>query len=166
WIRMNSMSDEGPVAMGVGGSLDFIAGTQIRAPGWVQTIGMEWFWRLVSQPRRLFKRYSSNLAFLGTMVVRVLLVRLSPGRRTIGTPPEPSLLRSTGAVVVPLPPIRTAEEASAFCRLHEPTSEGQLVVLDLSIRSWLNSLELGVVARLARAAHRRGGALFLTGVTG
>src|SRR5262249_55380887 len=112
------------------------------------------------------KRYSSNLAFLGTMVVRVLLVRLSPGRRTIGTPPEPSLLRSTGAVVVPLPPIRTAEEASAFCRLHEPTSEGQLVVLDLSIRSWLNSLELGVVARLARAAHRRGGALFLTGVTG
>jgi N-acetylglucosaminyldiphosphoundecaprenol N-acetyl-beta-D-mannosaminyltransferase len=45
------------MAIGVGGSFDVLAGLRSRAPGWVQTIGMEWFFRLVQEPRRLFKRY-------------------------------------------------------------------------------------------------------------
>lgn len=42
----------------VGAALDFIAGAQIRAPGWVQRHGLEWLWRLGSNPRRLFMRYA------------------------------------------------------------------------------------------------------------
>lgn len=45
------------MAIGVGGSFDVLAGLRARAPGWVQTIGMEWFFRLVQEPRRLFARY-------------------------------------------------------------------------------------------------------------
>lgn len=45
------------VAIGVGGSFDVLAGIRKRAPLWVQKIGMEWSFRLIQEPRRLFMRY-------------------------------------------------------------------------------------------------------------
>ena len=41
----------------IGAGLDFLAGTQKRAPDWVQKIAMEWAWRMLSNPRRLVGRY-------------------------------------------------------------------------------------------------------------
>ena len=41
----------------IGAGLDFIAGTQRRAPRWVQNIAMEWAWRMLTDPRRLARRY-------------------------------------------------------------------------------------------------------------
>ncbi|MGX9418440.1 WecB/TagA/CpsF family glycosyltransferase [Vibrio sp. WJH972] len=53
------------VMLGVGAAYDFIAGSKKHAPRWVQAIGMEWFFRLCSEPRRLWKRYlSTNPSFL------------------------------------------------------------------------------------------------------
>lgn len=43
--------------MGVGGSFDVVAGKVKRAPYWMQKIGMEWFFRLAQEPRRMWKRY-------------------------------------------------------------------------------------------------------------
>ncbi len=43
--------------MGVGGSFDVIAGLVKRAPLWVQRLGMEWLYRLMQEPRRMWKRY-------------------------------------------------------------------------------------------------------------
>lgn len=45
------------VALCVGASLDFEAGKKRRAPKWVSRCGMEWFFRFLIEPRRLFKRY-------------------------------------------------------------------------------------------------------------
>lgn len=45
------------VIMGVGGSFDVVAGKVTRAPKWMQNIGMEWFYRVLQEPRRMFKRY-------------------------------------------------------------------------------------------------------------
>jgi len=41
----------------VGAALDFISGHAVRAPKWVRRIGMEWFWRMASDPKRLVGRY-------------------------------------------------------------------------------------------------------------
>ena len=41
----------------VGAALDFISGHSVRAPLWVQRAGMEWFWRMISDPKRLVGRY-------------------------------------------------------------------------------------------------------------
>lgn len=41
----------------IGAGLDFIAGHQARAPRWVRRIAMEWLWRMLSNPRRLARRY-------------------------------------------------------------------------------------------------------------
>ena len=45
------------ITIGVGASFDFMAGRIKRAPYWLQSIGLEWFWRLAMEPRRLWKRY-------------------------------------------------------------------------------------------------------------
>jgi N-acetylglucosaminyldiphosphoundecaprenol N-acetyl-beta-D-mannosaminyltransferase len=54
-----------PFAMGVGGSFDIIAGKTRRAPEWMQRVGLEWSYRLLNEPRRMWKRYLiSNFRFL------------------------------------------------------------------------------------------------------
>ncbi len=46
-----------PMCMGVGGSFDMLAGNVRRAPLWIQRHGLEWSYRLLQEPRRLWKRY-------------------------------------------------------------------------------------------------------------
>ncbi len=51
--------------MGVGGTFDVIAGVTKRAPIWMQRIGMEWFYRLVQEPKRMWRRYLvGNVIFI------------------------------------------------------------------------------------------------------
>jgi N-acetylglucosaminyldiphosphoundecaprenol N-acetyl-beta-D-mannosaminyltransferase len=45
------------VMIGVGAAFDFLAGAKRQAPRWMMRIGMEWFFRLLTEPRRLWKRY-------------------------------------------------------------------------------------------------------------
>ena len=45
------------VMVGVGGAMEVLTGQQKRPPLWIENIGMEWFFRLCLEPRRLFKRY-------------------------------------------------------------------------------------------------------------
>ncbi|MEM8874872.1 MAG: WecB/TagA/CpsF family glycosyltransferase [Planctomycetota bacterium] len=57
--------DVKPVMMAVGAAFDFIAGNTPQAPAWMQKRGLEWFYRLCTEPRRLFKRYAvTNSRFL------------------------------------------------------------------------------------------------------
>lgn len=54
-----------PFIMGVGGSFDVVAGKVSRAPKWMQKYGLEWFYRFLQEPRRMWKRYLyTNSMFL------------------------------------------------------------------------------------------------------
>lgn len=52
----------------IGAGLDFLAGTQRRAPKWVQAIAMEWLWRMLSSPARLAGRYARCFGILPSLV--------------------------------------------------------------------------------------------------
>lgn len=52
WIARHNPELKVPVAIGVGGSLDVLAGRTKRAPRWVRRLGLEWLYRLLKQPRR------------------------------------------------------------------------------------------------------------------
>jgi len=58
-IFLNSYKDiiQTPFIMGVGGSFDVVAGFVKRAPKWMQDWGLEWFYRTMQEPRRMWKRY-------------------------------------------------------------------------------------------------------------
>lgn len=54
-----------PFIMGVGGAFDVVAGKTKRAPVWMQKSGLEWFYRVVQEPRRMWKRYlTTNTIFI------------------------------------------------------------------------------------------------------
>lgn len=75
-----------PVIMGVGGSFDVLAGFIQRAPKWVQSIGFEWFWRLLMEPRKLWKRYLSTNSEFVWLAGREIILRRS--RRTASSHPN------------------------------------------------------------------------------
>ncbi len=66
---------EVPVVIGVGGSLDFTAGRQRRAPVWMRRTGLEWIHRMATQPRRLGPRYARDLLTFARLATRELLGR-------------------------------------------------------------------------------------------
>ncbi len=67
WIARNLVSLGVQVAMGIGGSLDFIVGTQKRAPKWMQRVGLEWLYRLIREPWR-WRRQSALPKFVWRML--------------------------------------------------------------------------------------------------
>jgi N-acetylglucosaminyldiphosphoundecaprenol N-acetyl-beta-D-mannosaminyltransferase len=62
-----------PVAIGVGGSFELLAGVRKRAPQWAQAAGMEWAFRLAQEPRRLAKRYLVGNSVFSYYALRYLL---------------------------------------------------------------------------------------------
>lgn len=59
----------------IGAGLDFIAGTQTRAPAWARKLALEWLWRALSSPRRLIPRYAACIAILPAQVVAAIRLR-------------------------------------------------------------------------------------------
>ena len=57
FIYENMHTYQIPMSFSVGGTIDFIAGRQKRAPKWMSRIGFEWLYRLLQDPKRMFKRY-------------------------------------------------------------------------------------------------------------
>jgi N-acetylglucosaminyldiphosphoundecaprenol N-acetyl-beta-D-mannosaminyltransferase len=65
------------VMLGVGAAFDFIAGQKKQAPAVLQRMGLEWLFRLVTEPRRLWKRYLvSNPRFIGLFAAQLTRARL------------------------------------------------------------------------------------------
>ncbi len=65
-----------PFAMGVGGTFDVATGRVRRAPRWMQRAGLEWFYRFLQEPRRMFRRY-----FIDDMAFIWLFIKEAAGRK-------------------------------------------------------------------------------------
>ncbi|MBC1576050.1 WecB/TagA/CpsF family glycosyltransferase [Listeria booriae] len=68
WIHNYQLIMQVPFAMGVGGSFDILAGKTKRAPEWMQKKGLEWLYRFLQEPKRMFRRY---------MIGNILFVKLT-----------------------------------------------------------------------------------------
>ena len=77
WLARNCGRWGNAVAVQIGASLDFIAGTLRRAPRVWQRLGLEWAYRLITEPRRLLPRYAADASFLLTAIIDSV-----PRRRT------------------------------------------------------------------------------------
>lgn len=60
WMAAHVDRLEAPVLIGVGAAFDIHAGTLAQAPVWMQRSGLEWLYRLIREPRRLWRRYLFN----------------------------------------------------------------------------------------------------------
>ena len=61
--------------LGVGVTFSFVAGTVRRAPRWMRKLALEWLWRLLCEPRRLWRRYLDNLVHFPWLVLQAKFKR-------------------------------------------------------------------------------------------
>lgn len=84
WMSSHLRRLDAPVMIGVGAAFDFHAGLKRQAPLWMQRSGMEWFYRLMTEPGRLWKRYLKNNPLF---VFYLLLSKLGLRRRSLEVSP-------------------------------------------------------------------------------
>lgn len=70
-----------PFIMGIGGSLDVIAGHVRRAPLLMQSMGLEWLYRVYQEPRRMWWRYAKTNTIFAGILIRAMLDQLKGGHR-------------------------------------------------------------------------------------
>ena len=70
WINQYKVELQVPVCMGVGGSFDIVAGLLKVEPGWMRASGLAWLFRLIQEPKRLWKRYASTNPKFVKLVLR------------------------------------------------------------------------------------------------
>jgi N-acetylglucosaminyldiphosphoundecaprenol N-acetyl-beta-D-mannosaminyltransferase len=76
WMARHLGRIVAPVMIGVGAAFDFLAGTKRQAPRWIQQSGLEWLFRLATEPRRLWRRYAYIVPGFALLTVQALAARV------------------------------------------------------------------------------------------
>lgn len=79
WLERNRSNLKCGIAIGIGGTFNFIAGAVKRAPQWMRRTGTEWIYRVIQEPGRLWKRYFIGLLKFNCMVLGAVLNRPAKG---------------------------------------------------------------------------------------
>ncbi len=72
WMGRNAAKLDVGAMIGIGGTFNFIAGRVKRAPKWMQKSGLEWIYRIIQEPGRLWKRYAYGLVKFGWLSLRAM----------------------------------------------------------------------------------------------
>lgn len=151
WIYMHRSRLKVPACIGVGGTFDFLAGAAPRAPMWVQRAGMEWLHRLVNDPRRLWRRYASDVVHFARLICLQLWVMRKGSNSArgahlrearVGDYTVISVTGSLGGALLP------DFQAMADGALNAPSH----LVLDLHSASHIDSAVLGTLMNLPKRA--------------
>lgn len=81
WMAGHMDKVKGAVMIGVGAAFDFLSGQKKRAPLWMQRLGLEWLYRFISEPKRLWPRYSQYPLFVLLAFVEAMGIQVD-GRRS------------------------------------------------------------------------------------
>ena len=73
WMGRNAAKLDVGAMIGIGGTFNFIAGRVKRAPRWVQKCGLEWIYRIIQEPGRLWRRYAYGLVKYSWLSLRAVL---------------------------------------------------------------------------------------------
>ncbi|MBL9172658.1 MAG: WecB/TagA/CpsF family glycosyltransferase, partial [Verrucomicrobiales bacterium] len=158
WINMHYRSLGVPVSVGVGATIDFLAGTFRRAPRWMQRTGTEWLFRMVQEPRRLLRRYShDSVIFSRAILNQVRELRTRPGRPADlpQSPPklEPVRTPVRGPRIVSAPARLDAAGAGAILSEWSAALESGSVVVDCTGNTFVDSTGVGLLVRLRKRAR-------------
>ena len=164
WIYRNRHHLGVPVAIGIGGALEMIAGSLKRAPRWVQAVQMEWLFRMAQEPMRLFPRYARDAAALARHLPMVLAVsRMQP------VEPETGRLKVVieGRVrVVSTPVMLSGEHCSKLVEeAKQASAAGEALVVDMSSTTRVEADGLGCLLQARRVILAAGAQVWLAGMS-
>ncbi|MHB1699756.1 MAG: WecB/TagA/CpsF family glycosyltransferase [Acidobacteriaceae bacterium] len=165
WIHANRACLDGMVAIGIGGSLEIIAGSVKRAPQWAQSMSLEWIFRMGQEPLRLFPRYCKDaLALARLLPVSVAVSSFQPGKGKR----EPGLLfvrELPGARFLTAPTDVQGSLCAAIIQEAVMASrQRQIVVVDFSATRRVEADALGALLVARRTLLAAGQRLCLVGM--
>ena len=176
WISMHYRTLGVPVCVGVGATIDFIAGAVRRAPLWMQKCGLEWVWRMLMEPRRLAKRYLKGGFIFSFCLLRQRWRtggRAPKGRRNVQIAPVPETAGASANAAPPaddtelmLMPERLDAVAVQDSRTHwEPQPHRKNLIVDLKHTRFVDSTGIGFLIRIRRMARENGAKFALANVS-
>ncbi len=151
WIYMHYRKLGVPCCIGVGATVDFLAGKVSRAPVWMARMGLEWIFRMVQEPRRLIGRYVKDVFFLVRQSLResrAIAASASEDHDADHLQPPFAATVTEGLEIVTWRGALTAARADQF---PPPSFKGPFVI-DLSGVTSVDSRGLGIMLRLIRQA--------------
>jgi N-acetylglucosaminyldiphosphoundecaprenol N-acetyl-beta-D-mannosaminyltransferase len=153
WIAMHFRDLGVPVCVGVGATIDFLAGQVRRAPVWIQRCGFEWLFRLAQEPRRLFRRYAKDFWVFGwKILVQWHGLQLRRRARPVRPATGPLVRSDRHWQRIPLPErLDAAAVRNGLALVEEAISEKKHGLLDASRVGFVDSTGVGFLIR----AHKR-----------
>lgn len=171
WLALNFRDAGVPVAIGVGATIDFLTGAVKRAPVWMRKTGLEWFFRVAQEPKRLAHRYWTDICVVGPGLIKQLL-KMGPRNQAPlqATDSDPSVKPASfnGSHPSPPPVVVLPERLDALSARDAslwPAEASHTLILDASRTTFLDSTGTGKLVRFARASREHGGRCILMGAT-
>lgn len=163
WIKMHYENLGVPVCVGVGGTIDFLAGHRRRAPMWMRHAGLEWIYRMAQEPRRLFKRYCTDLWHFGGAIAKQWW-RLRARRRHTPTGDATATPVSQQSKLLRMPARLDGEAVQHGAQLWKHALDGCIsCFLELSEVQFVDSTGVGLLIRLQKRARLEQKQLILLG---
>ena len=75
WIAQHKKTLKVPLSIGIGGAFEVMAGLVPRAPKWMQQAGLEWLYRLIQEPKRMYRRYLIEAPLFIPLIIRQKLTK-------------------------------------------------------------------------------------------
>ncbi len=164
WIHRHRDRLKVPVAIGIGGALDMIAGSLKRAPAWVQQSQLEWFFRMAQEPMRLLPRYAKDaVALIRHLPLGWMVNHLQPGERRDGAVQVD--VQETFRTVAAPPTLRGDCCAWITREARAAASAGQTLIVDLSATIRVEADGLGCLLEARRIMLAEDLWIWLTGMS-
>jgi N-acetylglucosaminyldiphosphoundecaprenol N-acetyl-beta-D-mannosaminyltransferase len=163
WINMHYREAGVPLCVGVGATIDFLAGTVSRAPRWMQRSGLEWVYRLAQEPGRLFRRYAADAGSFGLGILRQGWQLRSRKRRPFEPLTASVGLKDHGAFrLLDVSPRLDAAAVREHQRVWEEASAaGMHVAVNLARVTFIDSTGVGLLLSLHKLLRSAGRHLVL-----
>lgn len=164
WMAMNMHKTGASVGMGVGATIDFLAGTMKRAPLWMRRCGLEWLFRCIQEPKRLARRYLNDIFIVGPglikQVVKMGLRKQREKSACIEKKSRQNQIQQNTTKTPDIPVISLPERLDALSA-RDPSLwsaiTGKSIILDASQTTFLDSTGTGKLVRFARTCRENGG---------
>jgi N-acetylglucosaminyldiphosphoundecaprenol N-acetyl-beta-D-mannosaminyltransferase len=165
WISMYARELSVPICIGIGGTLDMIAGITRRAPLWMQRSGLEWLYRLAQEPRRLWKRYVLDMVYFGYFFARQWWAMRRGNVPSTLLPLSDTIVVENTVILNIQGRMDSSNLASFVDQATQALAVSPFLIVNLARAEFLDSSAMGALVALANRARVAGGALRLVSVS-